>query len=184
MEDVSTDGHDDHQGEVPVLADDYGESCLAEELGIPQEAAVVEPLPDSQIIPEDSVADGLGMEFPDSQPPPEEIAATLPEDSQCPKSPENATTSPPITPTELEMTPQADSVIEVMESPVAAAAPMSREEMAKASVVVLTQQQQAPDPTNGLPTSRKYTPEELAALQEKIESLKQLLGILYIPFSQ
>ena len=80
------------------------------------------------------------------------------------------------------MTPQAASVIEVPESPpVAAAAPVTREEMAKASVVVLTQPQQSPHPvvaTNGLPTSSKHSPEDLRALQEKIEYLKQLLGIL------
>lgn len=181
MEEPGLDGLDNHQGEVPVLADDYGESSLAEALGIPQVAHPVVPVPDSQI-PADSAA-GLDMEFPDRQPAEDEIPATLPDDSQLPKSPDDsAKASPPITPTELEMTPQAASVIEVSESPpVAAATPLTREEMAKASVVVLTQPQQSPHPvvaTNGLPTSSKHSPEDLRALQEKIEYLKQLLGIL------
>jgi hypothetical protein len=187
VEEPGLDGLDNHQGEVPVLADDYGESSLAEALGIPQVAHPVVPVPDSQI-PADSAA-GLDMEFPDRQPAEDEIPATLPDDSQLPKSPDDsAKASPPITPTELEMTPQAASVIEVSESPpVAAAPPVTREEMAKASVVVLTQPQQSPHPvvaTNGLPTSSKHSPEDLRALQEKIEYLKQLPWdfVAFIPF--
>ena len=187
MEDVGEDGVDEHQGQAPVLADDYGESCLAEYLGIPQLAEAVVPVRDSQILRESDVADGLPLEFPDSQPREDEIPATSVDDSQLAKSPEDAQTSPPITPTELEMTPQPASVIEVVESPpMAAAAPVSREEMATMSVVAFPQQQQAPDTvvaTDGSPTSKKYTQEELAALQEKINYLKQLLGVLYLPFS-
>ena len=38
------------QGEPPCLNDDYVESCLAESLGVPPLAPVVEAVPDSQIL--------------------------------------------------------------------------------------------------------------------------------------
>ena len=73
----AADGQD-LPGETPCLSDDYGESVLAESLGVVPVAHPVEPMPDSQIPPdtfmanEDAVGSGevaLEMEYGDSQVP-------------------------------------------------------------------------------------------------------------------
>ena len=110
------------EAQEPVgVQDDYSELGLAEALGAQLQAAVVEPLPDSQI-PPDSLADGpapvgeenqvyLEPEFFDTREP--EVPDTLIDQ----QSPEKVEASPSITPTEMEQTPPSPAPIEVLESP-------------------------------------------------------------------
>eukprot|EP00435_Cladocopium_sp_Y103_P070850 s275_g36.t1 len=160
------DGND-LPGEPVCLSDDYGESVLAESLGVVPMAYPVEPMPDSQIPPDTFTANddarssgeiALEMEYADSQvpdtlnhPDPAPVADTL-IDSQPMSTGESC--SPAITPTEMEVTPKASDVVEVVDSP---------------------------DPpitttvTNPLPSASKYSPEDLATLQEKIKMIKKRL---------
>ena len=162
----AADGQD-QPGEPPCLSDDYGESVLAESLGVVPLAHPVEPMPDSQIPPDTFMGNGhdagnsggvnLEMEYGDSQNPDNvnhgdhaPLADTL-LDSQ----PDHGEPfSPVITPTEMEVTPKASDVVEVVESP----------DRPITTTV-----------TNPLPSASKYSPEDLAALQEKIKMIKFLI---------
>ena len=143
--------------EVPCLHDDYGESRLAEALGVPAVAQcqVVQPLPDSQILPDTFIGNDLGEhlptpmeeeEIPASQPVPEHLSMELGDTYVDPITP----ASSEVAPTELEVTPQPSKVVEVHDSP----APL------KITV------------TDPMPNADKYSPEDLAALQQKIAMIK------------
>ena len=165
--DEPADVGQDLPGEPPCLSDDYGETVLAESLGVVPVAHPVEPMPDSQIPPdtfmanEDAVGSGevaLEMEYGDSQVPDNlnhgdhaPLADTL-IDSQPMSGGESC--SPAITPTEMEVTPKASDVIEVVASP----------DRPITTTV-----------TDPLPSAGKYSPEDLAALQEKIKMVKFLI---------
>jgi hypothetical protein len=132
------------QGEPPCLNDDYVESCLAESLGVPPLAPVVEAVPDSQILPGSFVE-----ELQDSQVQPVIEFVALPKRDPPIKVQEEAVdvpSSPSITPTEIEMTPEPPQV--------------------PPAIPVTTT---VKDP---LPSAKTYTPEDMAVLRDKINMIK------------
>ena len=142
-EEEEVEGVDD-QGEPPCLTDDYVENCLAESLGVPPVAPVVEAVPDSQILP-----DSLTEEFQESQGQPVTEFVPLPKRDPPMKfedEVENVPSSPSITPTEIEVTPEPSQV--------------------PPAIPVTTT---VKDP---MPSAKTYTPEEMAALREKINMIK------------
>ena len=101
---------DDEEVERPVLTDDYVESVLAESLGVAPVAPIVVPVNDSQI-PPDTYTGGTDGEEPDEK---ETLPYLNPEvadtviDSPMPSAVsavDIVEDSPPITPTEMEVTP-------------------------------------------------------------------------------
>ena len=156
------------QTNPPRLADDYGESLLAEALGVPPAAAPVEVAPDSPIPPDTFVgADGIYLEpeYSEAEPaqpvepepvgkPVEEVVPPCPDTLLDESQPDSAhlQESLPITPTELENTPEIAKVVDMVESPMPLTTTVK-------------------DP---LPNVDKYTPEDQAALQLRTDAIKQL----------
>ena len=154
------DNVENHEAEC--LQDDYGESCLAEALGVPAiaQCPIVEPMSDSQIPPDTFIGNDVAPELepsaevvepeeiPSSQPVPEHLSLDLLQDTFI----DPVTPASEVTATELEVTPQPSKVVEVTESP----PPLK-------TVV-----------TDPMPNAAKYSPEDLAALQQKIALIKQL----------
>lgn len=141
-EEEEVEGVDD-QGEPPCLTDDYVESCLAEILGVPPVAPVVEAVPDSQIWP-----DSFTEEFQESQGQPVTEFVELPKRPPMEFQEEvvDVPSSPSITPTEIEVTPEPPKV-----SPAIPVTTTVRDPM---------------------PSAKTYTPEDMAVLREKINMIK------------
>ena len=113
-------------------------------MGVPPVAPVVEAVPDSQILP-----DSLTEEFQESQGQPVTEFVPLPKRDPPMKfedEVENVPSSPSITPTEIEVTPEPSQV--------------------PPAIPVTTT---VKDP---MPSAKTYTPEEMAALREKINMIK------------